>query len=280
MLKIIFSFLVLCVGLHANAQQGGRIGVIAGVANVSMVNADDAKTNPNILKMIPTFGFQKGLDAAYHWRYFGVGAQLMSSQFGQQYNYYGMHQQTRLNYIRPSFLVHFNSNPKHAIRFSGYVGGAYGILNNYKDVSQVANPLTKRITYTTYQNSEFSITDTSTISGTLDKGIYYASDASIIGALGADFRFNQRWLIGLHARVDYGMEKLENYEKIKQKYTINNTAYSYDFEPWRNKPSKYDNQPLYSGVRTPSSNLAVGVYISIKYLLLSDQVLEYERYGY
>jgi hypothetical protein len=280
MLRIIFCFLCLPLALSVSAQQGARIGVVIGAANTSMVNADDAKANDNILKLVPTFGFQKGLDFAYHWRFIGVGAQLMSSQFGQKYNFYGQAQQTRLNYIRPSLLIHFNTNPKRDIRFSGYIGGAYGMLNNYKEISQISNPLTKAITYTTFSNKEYTIADTSTINGTISEGIYYKTDASIIAALGLDFRFDKRWLIGLHARADYGMEKLENYDKVKQKFNIGTNVYSYDYEHWRNKPSKYDYQPLYSNVRASSTNLAMGLYISVKYLLLSEAVKEYERYGY
>jgi hypothetical protein len=276
----LFSLVLCCVAITAQAQQGGRFGLLMGVNKVSMVNTDDDKVSTDILVKAPTFGFAKGIEAAYHWRWFGLGAQLTHAQTGQKYSYYGQTQETRLRYYKPTLLLHFNTNPKKDIRLSGFVGGAYGILNKYHEISQITNPVNGAITYTTFTNKEFSITDTGTITGTLSNGIYYNTDASFVAGLGVDFRLSTTWLFGIHYRMDMGMEKLENYDKIKQKYSINNVNYSYDYEHWKYRPSKYDYQPLYTGVRPASTNMAHGIYFSLKYLLLSEAVKEYERYGY
>ena len=278
--KIFRVLILLALTLPTFAQQGGRIGIISGVANTSMVNADDTKADDRVFKLLPTFGFSSGIELSYNWRYFGVGAQLMKSQAGQRYNYYGQTQETRLNYIKPTFLIHFNSNPKNPVRFSGYFGAAYGILNSYKEISQITNPVTRAITYSTIQNKEYTMQDTGFIAGTLSDGIYYKSDASVVAALGADFKWSNSWLFGIHARLDMGMEKLENYDKLKQKYTVGATTYTYDYEHWKYRPSKFDYQPTYNGVRATSTNMSMGIYVSIKYILMSKEVREYERYGY
>jgi hypothetical protein len=281
---MITSFRIFVLLLLSNtvvhAQQGARIGFVSQAGIVGMVNADDDGADDAALKVLPTFGTQNGIDAAYHWRYFGIGAQLLYTRNGQKYNYFSQTAETKLNYIKPCLLIHFNTNPKNPVRLSGYVGGAYGALQNYAEISQITNPVTKAITYTTFKNNEFSIQDTGFVSGTLSEGIYYKSDASIVGSLGLDFRMSQRWLLGMHFRVDLGMEKLENYNKIKMRYEINNVPYTFDYEHWKNKITKFETQPLYNSVRKPSTNISYGVIVSLKYLILSEAVNEYERYGY
>jgi Outer membrane protein beta-barrel domain len=278
--KIICTFLLLTIATISAAQQGGRIGVVGGVAFTAMQNADDQKAGNGTLQMLPTFGFQTGLEFGYSWRYIGVSAQLIKSQAGQRYNFMGQTQETRLNYVKPTLLIHFNSNPKETIRFSGFIGGAYGVLTSYKEISQITNPITKAITYTTIHNTDYTIQDTGIIQGTLSNGIYYKSDALAVAGLGIDCRVNERLLLGIHARMDFGLEKLENYDKIKQKFVANNVSYTYDYEYWRNRPSKYDYQTIYEKVRPGSNNLLGGLYVSLKYILASKQVREYERYGY
>jgi hypothetical protein len=281
MSKIYSILLVLCIGLQVNAQQGGRFGVVSGVAFTSMLNADDSKAGVNTLRLLPTFGYQTGVEVGYSWRYVGLSAQLMKSQAGQRYNFFGQTQETRLNYVKPTVLINFNSNPKHTVRFSGFVGGAYGILTNYKEISQITNPITKDIVYTTINNSDYTIQQgNSTINGTLSDGIYYNSDAIVIAGLGLDCRLNEKLLLGIHARLDFGLEKLENYSILKQKYTVNNVPYTYDYEYWRYRPSKYEYQTIYNNVRQGSSNLLGGIYVSLKYIMMSKEVREYERYGY
>jgi hypothetical protein len=278
----LYSILVLlCIAASSNAQQGGRFGVLSGVAFTSMQNADDNKVGVNTLRMVPTFGFQTGIELGYSWRFVGISAQLVKSQAGQRYTFFNQTQETRLNYLKPTVLVNFNSNPKHTIRFSGFLGGAYGILTSYKEISQITNPINKAIIYTTIHNNDFTIQqDTSTINGTFSNGIYYKSDAMVVGGLGLDCRLSEKLLLGIHARVDLGLEKLENYDVLKQKYTVNNVAYTYDYEYWRYRPSKYEYQTIYNGVRPGSANLLGGLYVSLKYIMMSKEVREYERYGY
>jgi hypothetical protein len=277
-----FSIIIVLLSSYVGVfgQQGARVGLVTSANLISMVNADDAAASDNVLKQLPTFGMQNGLDVAYHWRFVGIGSQFLFSQNGQKYTFYGQRAETKLNYFKPTLLIHFNTNPKNDVRLSGYLGGAYGILRNYAEISQITNPVTKAITYSTYQNKNFSIIDTGNLNGTISEGIYYPSDASVVGALGLDFRMNTRWLMGIHFRIDLGMEKLENYNKVKLKYSIDNVPYSFDYEHWKNRASKFDEQNLYTAVRKPSTNLSYGAMISIKYLILNDAVREYERYGY
>ncbi len=262
----------------ANAQQGGRISAFTGATKVSLTNADDSKAAG--LQLLPTAAAQYGVEVGYGWRYFGIGFQLARFTNGQRYNYYGQFQKTCLQYVKPSFLLRFNSNPKNDVQFTGFVGGYYAALTNYKDESQLVDPVTKAITYNTIANKTFSLQDTGSIAGTISNGIYYSSDAGAIAGIGLDFRLTQTWHLGISARVDIGVEKLENYDKMQQKYTIGKTAYTYDYEHWRYKPSKFDYQPLYNGVRASSTNMSTGVFVNLTYLLLSREVRDYERYGY
>jgi hypothetical protein len=280
MRKLITISSLLLLSLYVSAQQGGRVGIIGGITKISMVNNDDAAANKKILQLLPTMGTNIGLEASYNWRFFGLGMQLMRSELGQNYNFYGQSAQTRLNYTKPCLFLAANSNPKNDIRFSMQLGAYYGILNNYSETSRILNPVTGNLNYTTFINKEFTITDTGMINGTIDKGIYFNSDAGAFGAIGVDVRFAPMWLVGIHARADYGMEKLENYEKQKQKYVIGEQTYSFDYEHWKGRTSKFDYQPTFTGVRTASTNMSMGVYISVRYLLMSQAVKEYEKYGY
>jgi Outer membrane protein beta-barrel domain len=263
-----------------NAQRGGRLGIVTGAASISMVNADDNATDKAKLKAIPTLGWQRGVEIGYAWRYFGVSMQLMHSQFGQKYLLGSNFAQTKLNYTRPTVLFNFTSNPKNDIRFSGFLGTAIGFLNSYSDMVQTVNPVTGMMTTTTFANKTFKISDTGTLSGTISDNVYFKTDNSLVVGLGAEFRFAERWLVGVHGRLDYGLEKLENYDNLKKKYSIGNQNYSTDYLHWVGKPNKYEYAPFYNSVRKPSTNMAYGMYLSIKYIIPSKHILEYEMNGY
>jgi hypothetical protein len=278
---------IICIGLflvfaaQSFAQQGARVGLLTGVTSISMQNADDNAAKSRGLQLLPTYGFQFGGEFAYMFRYFGVGFQLTHTQAGQRYNYNDEFQKTSLRYIKPTLVAHFTSNPKNLVRFSGYVGGYFSSLYNYKEESQTNNPVTNAISYSTIHNNEYTVQDTGFARYQLNKGVYFATDAGLVAAIGADFRLDQNWMFGIHTRVDYGMEKLENYEKIKLT-TIQDDGKTFttDYEHWRRRRSKWDYQPGYNQVRASSTNMSYGVFISLKYILLSNAVKEYERYGY
>jgi Outer membrane protein beta-barrel domain len=277
---LVFMLLTSSICIGVNAQRGGRLGIVTGAASIQMVNADDNAADKTKLKSIATLGWQRGVELGYTWRYFGLSLQVMNSQFGQKYMIGSNFAQTKLNYTRPTLLFNFTSNPRNDIRFSGFLGGALGFLNSYSDVSQTVNPITGMLTTTTYSNKTFTINDTGKLNGTLSDGVYFKTDNSLVVGLGAEFRFSERWLVAVHGRLDYGIEKLENYDNLKLKYSIGNQDYSKDYQHWRGKPSKYEYSPFYSGVRKPSSNLAYGMYVSIKYIIPSQHILEYEMNGY
>jgi hypothetical protein len=276
-------FVLLMLVVAAKAQRGGRIGLVTGVTSISLRNADDAKANENVLKNAPTLGFHKGIEVGYNWRYFGVYSQFNWMQNGQNYRLGSNYANTRLNYFRPTVLFSVNSNPRKRIRFSAQLGAAYGILNNYKEYSNTISPTTLSQVYTEYNNTSYmQVISNDTITGNIGKGIYFKNDISAIIALGAEFRFAPNWIVGLHARVDYGLENLENYDRTTITYKQSGVTgeFKSDYEHWRYTPSKFSYDPFYFDVRKPSQNMSMGGFLSVKYILESKQILQYEMDGW
>jgi hypothetical protein len=282
MRKYLILVLIVFSINNLQAQVGARVGLINGIAISTMQNTDDAKAGEKILKTVSTPKHQFGIDAAYHWRWVGIGAQLLYARAGQNYNFYNQFATTRLNYLKPVLLFHFNSNPKKKIRMSGFVGGYYASLLNFTEYSQNANNADNSITntYITKNNIATLRNADTTLNAPLRGSIYYPSDAGVVFGIGADFRYARKWIIGLHARVDYGLEKLENYNSIQQVYVENGKEKTFSYEHWKYRPSKFDLQYSHPNVRASSTNLSYGLYLNVKYMLLSDNVYDYERYGY
>jgi hypothetical protein len=272
--------LLVCLHLGAHAQRGGRIGLVMGLANTKINNVNDANAPDEKLLPISTLGWQRGIEFGYSWRYFGIGGQLMGSQFGQNYKLGNTNGSTKLNYIRPTVLVNGTTNTKNNVRGFIQFGGYYGILVTAKEMWTTRDPATGVLDQVTILNNLYTQTGTQNITGTLSNGIYYKSDAGVVAAVGGEFRFRPKWLIGITMRMDVGMESLENYNKEKLRYTVGTTSVSGDYEHWRNTPYKYRYESFYNGVRTPSTNSALGAYLSLKYVLQSNTVLLYEMDGY
>lgn len=281
MRSILIIITLSILSISTNAQRGGRLGATYGVASTQMSNANDAAADAKILKALPTAGSQYGLELGYMWRYFGISLQVMRNHYGQNYlrdNY--LPASTKLTYTRPSFVVNFNSNPAKTVRLCGYGGLGYGLLNKYRETAAYHNPATGVIRTEEYTKSSFTISDTNTVSGFLNDNIYYRSDATAFGALGAEIRIDQKWLCNFMVRVDYGLEKLENYERMKRTVVNGSQTITTDYEHWRYAPSKFERDFMYTGVRTGSSNFATGIYFGVKYILASKAVLDYEMDGY
>jgi hypothetical protein len=281
MRSILILFSLSFLSISAIAQRGGRLGMVYGVAKTSMQNKDDLAVDKKILQLLPTAGSQYGVEAGYAWRYFGVSMQIMRNHYGQAYlrdNY--LTARTRLTYTRPSFILNFNSNPAKDVRICGYFGAGYGTLNKYKDVANYHNPATGAITTAEYANSNFTISDTNTVGGYLSSGIYYKSDVTAFGALGTEVRIDKRWLCNLMLRTDYGIEKLENYNKTKRTFVNGTATTTSDYEHWRYSTSKFERDVNYSTIRTASNNFAFGLYFGFKYIIPSKAILDYEIDGF
>jgi hypothetical protein len=271
----------LAISLPGIAQRGGRLGVVYGVANTKLMNADDQKAKENILKMLPTYGAQYALEAGYNWRYAGVFAQVMRNNYGQKYTRDGyLPAMTKLKYIRPVIGFNFNSDPAKDVRFVGCLGAGFGRLISYSDISNAYNPSTGRIATTTYSGTNITMTDTSTLSGQLNDGIYYNSDGNAFLGLGTEIRVDKRWLFGIMLRGDYGLEKVENYDVLKRTEIVNGAALTTNYEHWRYAPSKYERDYFYTNTRSASNNFAIGAYFSLKYILPSKALLDYEMDGF
>jgi hypothetical protein len=278
-LLLVLGLTFICHSLLA--QRGGRLGVVYGVARTSMMNADDSKADARVLKLLPTYGAQKGLEIGYGFRYFGISLQIMRNKYGQAYlrdNY--LTARTSLTYTRPSVVLNFNSNPAKDVRFCGNVGVGYGFLNKLSDVANYHNPATGVITTASYSKTEYTITDTNVQKGFLSNSIYYNSDVTAFGSLGMEVRMNPRWLVAFTLRGDFGLEKLENYDAIKKTVLNGTTSTTSDYEHWRYSPTKYERDFMYSGVRAASNNFAAGMYISIKYVIPSKAIMDYEMSGF
>jgi hypothetical protein len=271
---------ILLVSASSYAQRGGRLGIIMGAAKTSINNADDKSAPADKLLPIGTAGFQRGVEVGYMWRFFGLSAQVMGSQFGQKYKLGNYNATTRLNYIRPTILLNGTTSTKKDFRLTAQIGGYLGMLTSYKDVVQGANAVTGEPEQTLIENLNYTVTGPNELDATVSKPIYYNSDAGLVFALGMEFRFTSRVIFGLQGRIDMGMETIENYDKMKLKYNLNETAYSVDYEHWRNTPYKYRTDLLYTGVRKPSTNAATGAYLTLRYVLQSRTVMEYEMDGY
>jgi hypothetical protein len=271
---------LLLLSINSFAQRGGRLGVVMGAASVSINNADDKNAPDSVLLPIGTAGFQRGIEVGYMWRYVGISAQVMGSQFGQKYKLGNYNAKTSLNYIRPTILINATTTTKKDFRLTAQVGGYLGMLTTYKDVVQGANAITNEPEQTLIENFDYTTTGPDKLNATLSKPIYYNSDAGLVFALGGEFRFAPRWIFGMQARMDMGLETIENYDKLKFRYDLNGTPYSVDYEHWKNTPYKYRTDALYTGVRKPSTNSALGGYLTIRYVLQSRTVMEYEMDGY
>jgi hypothetical protein len=271
---------MLCASFNSYGQRGGRVGIIMGAAAVGLGNANDDAAPDSMLARVPTKGFQRGVEVGYSWRYFGIGAQIMGSQFGQNYKVGQYSASTRLNYLRPTVVLTGTTNTKNDVRATIQIGGYYGALLNYTEQMRGVNPSTGVIDEVNITNTTYTQTGSQNINGTLSKGIYYNSDAGIMVAAGGEFRFKPHWLVGLQFRYDMGMEALENYETSKLTYDAGNTTIKQDYAHWQFMPYKYRYESFYNGVRTPSSNGAMGAYLSLRYVIQSNTVLMYEMDGY
>ncbi len=272
------QILALClITLNVFAQRGARIGFLMGVGKTSITSADDKAAPANTLKLLPSGGYSFGVEAGYHWRFMNASIQFAQTKNNQSYNYFGNNAYTSLNYFRPTALIGFNSNMNKNVRFIGQIGAAYGLLTSYKEVVRGFNPVTGAITYEEFSNTNYTFRDTNTTTGTLSEGLYYKSDISAIVAIGMEIRMSKRWNLTLQTRVDYGLEALENYNKIKTTTTVNEiTSTNPNYEHWRYTPYKFETDYFYNGVRKPSKNLSIGGFFSFKYSIPSKKILDIE----
>jgi hypothetical protein len=277
MRKTIHLIILCLIAFNLQAQRGARVGLLMGVSNTRLLNADDAKANKSLLKTVPSFGYTYGAELGYHWRFVNMAFQFSGSQNNQNYAMNGQHGKTTLNYARPTALIGFNSNMNKKTRFIAQLGAAYGFLTSYKEFESRTNPVTDQIEYTEFTNNTFTIRDTGLTSGTISEGLYYKSDISAILNLGVEVQLQKRWVMAVSLRTDYGLENLENYNKIDLKITSITPEYrNQAYEHWRYTPYKFDTDYFYNGVRTPSHNFAFGGFVSIKYSIPSKRILDIE----
>jgi hypothetical protein len=268
---------------NINAQRGGRLGVITGVSKISLNNANDKAAGESKLALLNTMGAHYGIEAGYHFRYFGVSAQLMRSQAGQKYMVGGINPaRTSFTYVKPTFLIHFNSNPKNEVRLSGYLGAAYAAMTNYYDIYTTPDPFTGGVRSAVWNNKNLTIaSDTGLLKGNVNQQIYNTSDVHLVAALGIDVRLATKWLLGVHTRMDMGMQPIDNLNKLSFKYENPLIPSDLTYEPWKNIRHRFAAPDLtYKTIRTETNNMSLGVFVSLKYLLFSAANYEYEMNGY
>ncbi len=275
-----FAILASLFSTNLQAQRGVRISAITGVSSISIKNAADASAKESVLKQLPTGGVHYGVEAAYHFRYFGIGMQLMRSQAGQKYMVDALYAaQTRFTYIKPTFLLHFNTNPANDLRLSGFAGVGYGLMNSFRETNYAPNAFGGLTKYT-WQDKTYTQQDTGTIVANVNQQIYGTTDMNIVGGLGVDIRMSKRWLLGIHGRVDLGNTVLENNSKLIAKFDDNKLPTNNAYQPWFGVPSKFHYDEDLIKIRTGSKNMSMGVFVSLRYMLFSASNYEYEMNGY
>jgi hypothetical protein len=283
-IQIKFTGLIIIICLFSNiakGQRGGRLGMVTGVSAISINNPNDLAADDKKLAVLPTKGVHYGVEVGYNFRYFGISAQLLRSQAGQKYLIgSSLPEQTRFVYAKPTILFHFNSNPKNDVRFSGYLGTAYGMMTKFTEDTYFPNPVTGQITTSNWTDKQLTLTDTGVIKADVTQQIYATSDLSLILALGTEVRLAKRWLLGMHARMDMGLQPIENLNKLTLKYQDADLGSVINYEHWKNTPYKYTKDLTYTKVRAESKNMSMGVFISLKYILFSGTIYDYEMEGY
>ena len=282
MRKYILIVTILLFSFNSFAQYGLRFGLVGAVAFTGLKNSQDAGYDKKVLTLKPTTHFQRGIEFGYAWRYMGISSQLLWNTCGQKYTFGGNYAEDRLHYTSPSLQLNFNSNPRNDIRFSGYIGVAYGILTGYREVLQYSDPQTGALVKATIENNVGSVVDTNTITYNNSQWIYKKNDLSAYIGLGADFRLSKTMLLGVHARFNYGLQGIENNNKIPTKITSEGITYSSTIQPFYDIKAKFiaDTDPNKVISRTSTNNVSEGIYVSLKYMMHSKNPLHYEMDGY
>jgi hypothetical protein len=280
MKKILFVSFCMMIMQVTNAQNEGRISVFSGVSKTTLSHQEDAAFGD----MQPTYKPMIGIEAAYHYTLFkalpmGISLQLAHQQTGQNYRgaydtptNYAYYAYTRLSYLRSGLALHFGTNPRKQVAFTFSAGANVGFLTNYHERYEVLRNNDDRYVID-IKNKEFSLNDTSKVTGTLTKALYNPTDMAAFGTFGMDFLLSTNWVFGFYGRIDYGFSSVDSREKI---------MVNFDTKPSSSAPLKWFNSkvkyqgPVNDGIlRSMTTNMGYGLFLTLRYRIYNKEKIEF-----
>lgn len=280
--KYFKSLLILAIILlpffSARAQNEGRFGIYAGVGYSTLMNADDYSYGD----YLPTFKPTVGLSAGYFFTLFkalplGFSFQAERAHTGQNYRGYyvdstSYYAYTRLNYYRIGFAFHAGTNPRRQVALTFSSGINFGFLSGYQDRYELIRYNNDRYILD-IKNDNVTIYDKVEKRGSLKAPYYNNFDMLSFTTLGLDFLLSSNTVFGFHGRLDYGFKPVET----NNANAINldtNPVQVIEFQP-ANLQYKYHGPYDTKPVRSTTTNLAIGMYLSLKYRLYNKEKVKF-----
>lgn len=271
-------FLMSFMPLLLKAQNEGRFGIYSGVSYTTLMNADDDAYGD----YLPTYKPTTGLSAAYHFTLFkklplGFSFQAENARAGQNYrgnyvdstSYYAY---TRLNYYRIGLAFHVGTNPRRQVALSLSSGVNFGFLASYQDRYELIRYNNDRYILD-IKNNNVNVYDKVEKTGSLRAPYYNNMDMLSFTTLGLDFLLSPKLVFGFHGRFDYGFKPVEtNNDNAINLNT--NPAQVINYQPNR---LQYKYRGPYSDkpIRSETTNMAFGVFLSLKYRMYNKEKIEF-----